>query len=164
MLLSAWWIMTVKWTANTWVKQIDSKWIFAVSMRIFFDGIRFFALWFYAQKIDRALSAYVMEAVVFIWILLIYAYKKLIMRHRLILSMPFLDIKRVFLYSLFVLLWTGGVAYASKVGNISVVAAITSMTPIFNCILWRYHYKEHLHRKHIAYILLSLLWLLLFRI
>ncbi len=140
------------------------KWFILMIPRIIWTWIWYFILWLLSKKVDFALSAYLMEAFVFVWIVISIFFKYLFNKTHII-KINLKDYLKIFLFSIFTLWWTWGYALAVSMWWAQwVIASILAAETIFISILWYFLYKEKLNIKQWVFILCTFIWLVLLKL
>lgn len=140
------------------------KWVSLMIPRIIWAWIWFFVLWILSKKVDFAFSAYLMEAFVFVWIL-ISIFVKYLFNKTHIMKISLRDYSKLFLFSLFTLWWTWWYALAVSMWWPQwVIASVLATDIIFVSILWYFFHKEKLTLRQWMFILTTFIWLVLLKL
>lgn len=139
------------------------KWILLMIPRIIWAWIWFFVLWLLSNKVDFAISAYLMEAFSFVWILISIAFKYLFTwKH--IIKMSLKDYSKLFIFSSLTLWWTWWYALAVSLWWPQwVIYSVLVTEIIFVSILWYFFYNEKLILKQWVFIFFTFVWLVMLK-
>ena len=167
------WIITILFaafmlsTVKNPMPHLDSntvKWYLYMIPRVITVWIWFYMVWKFSKEIDFWFSTYLMEAFVFLWVLMSVIFSKYILS-KSIKKVNFKDFKSIFFISSLSLGWTWWYALAVSLWwSMGVISSVLATNVIFVSILSYFVHKEKLNLKQWIYILISFIWLIILKL